>query len=1092
VPAGGFDRCPCCYPPSPERPTHPTTAEAGLSTAVTLPAQWPCCCREMESGRQHRSDTILQFEDGPIPNARTGHERDPAKFPDMAAVPVQTPEMSQSPFSPSSEAVPSHTGRHDAASNPEPPTYTSTQTTVVELLSSSATSSAFPESFGLSVSLKGRWVVAYSSSALYILSVQHLPAYQSSCRAFRIRRKPLAVAITDVGKFAVLTTPHKIDIYHCGEEQGDLLSGQCKKLETVYLNTEARTVAFSHCGEVVAAGSDTGIEIRNLSEGSLETDKRQINCASVEYLAFSENGRSILATASARRTRVSTFVSVNGVYEDALLEDNPILQPLGKVWITQLLFPERINARQAVFLPDPAGSSGSEVLAFDSHADRYSIFDVPMKRFSGQKLDLPDGLRWSRSDRIEDALPAVTCDGSYAAVAVRTHGNREVWAYYLPPDWRERGLDSNSANENDEDGDNVAPLQRIQLPAKEEGAPPENITCLRWMQLIGAPVERLVVLISTVTLSVPEEVVPSAAPAASGKIMLFDFKRTPPGVEEDVPETVTIDLDDIPLTEGLADEVLELDREVDIVRRRTQVQRQRPDLSSRPRIAESRAPRRSMSSGSTGSGLITLRDLSDPTRTRSARRRRSFSSISTADEEAETGSIIGPVDEPYSQSQPRSQFSLQRAATISANAPANRSHLLALPSRPLEYRRADGLREMPHESDADNWVPPPPPYTAEPDNATSLPISANPQAAAAYVPPQQERQQRRRSQQNSTIAARPQQAALPLPQHVSTSQPSQHPPVPQPAPRSSANQTSQQSSRSQSSRPAPANRSANVPSTASPPAPPPPSSFNLPVQISHVQVETNVLGSQSPLRAPSVVTRRPVGADSARSPLGPPAPGFLNSPMTFPPTGISPRHSPRGSASNILITRQEHLASSRSHSSPSSPVTRADSRTISNPSTDPSSPLPSPPSADQMTSLHRRSGSAGSIPRAARGAIGAPSTSIDLMRPLPPPPPAAANQRIAGRNSNYSAGRRDQRPHLNRLTTIASADDRHPAGHDEIAQEQLPSTHTTPETPTSRTRWWKLSGPKDQPQRPHTAPPTRSGTPAGARPKEGGMRCIVM
>jgi hypothetical protein len=1014
-----------------------------------------------------------------------------------AALPVQTPEMSESPFSPASEAVPSvTTDLGVAASNADPPSYTSTQTTIVELLSTSATSSAFPESFGLSVSIKGRWIVAYSSSALYILSVQHLPAYQASCRAFRIRRKPLAVAITDVGKFAVLTTPHKIDVYHCGEEQGDLLSGPCKKLETIYLNSEARTLAFSHCGEVVAAGSETGVEIRNLCEGSLETDKRQINCASVEYLAFSDNGRSLLATASAsaRRTRVSTFISVNGAYEDALLEDNPITQPLGKVWITQLLFPERLSAKQAVFLPDTSGGSVNEVLAFDSHVDRYGLFDIAMKRFSGQKLDPPEDVRWSRSDRVEDALPAVSCDGSYAAVAVRSKGNKEVWAYHLPSDWRERGLESPVGTETDEDDDNITPLQRIKLPQKEEGAPPENITCLRWMQLLDAPVERLVVLISTVTLSVPEEVVPSVAPAASGKIMLFDFKQSSPQLEGEVPETVTIDLDVIPLTEGLADEVLELDREVDIVRRRTQVQRQRPDLSGRPRAGESRTPRRSMSSGSTGSGLVTLRDLSDPTRTRSARRRRSFSSISTADEEAETGSIIGPVDEPYSQSQPRSQFSLQRAATISANAQANRSHLLALPSRPLEYRRADGLREMPHESDADNWVPPPPPYTAEPDNAISLPISAHPHAAAAYLPAQQ-----RQTQQTSTpMVPRSQQPAASRSQRSSRSQPSQGSSMVQLSqPQPSMSRPSQHLSTSHSSRPAPppAMRSTVGPSNASPSEQVSTPPFT-PAVLPRVQTELNTSGHQPPAQFSPVVTRRPVGATTMRPPtLAPPAPGFLSSPMTFPLTGSSPKHSPRGSATNLLITRQEHLNPNRSQSTPSSPITRIDARTAVNPTSDPSSPLPRPPSADQMTSLHRRSGSGGLIPRGARGAVGAPSSSPDLMRPLPPPP---GSQRTSGQHQNSPTGRRDLRPALNRLTTIASADDSNPARQDEIQQQHPSSAQTTPETPTSRTRWWKFGSPKDQPQRPptvqaaHRRPPTRTGSPSAPRPREVGMRCNVM
>ncbi|KAF2418663.1 hypothetical protein EJ08DRAFT_52224 [Tothia fuscella] len=942
--------------------------------------------------------------------------------------------MSESPFVGSiHDAGSGPDNGASTASNTAAPSYSSTQTTVVELLSTSATSSAFPESFGLSVSIKGRWIVAYSSSALYILSVRHLPAFQNSCRAFRVRRKPLAVAITDMGKFAVLTTSHKIDVYQCGEEQGNLLSGQCRKQETIFLNNEARTVAFSYCGEVVAAGSDVGIEIRNLSPGSVETDKRQINCAAVEFLSFSENGKSLLATTAARRTRVSTFISVNSAYEDALLEDNPITQPIGKVWITQLLFPERINARQAVFLPDAAGGSVNEVLAFDSHADRYSIWDITMKRFAGQKLAPPKDLRWSRSERFDDALPAVSCDGSHAALAVRFKGKKEVWTYHLAPDWRERATDSNMGSEEAFNNDDISPLQRIQLPSKDEGASPENITCLRWMEYNDAPIERLVVLISSATHSMPEDVVPSAAPAASGKIMLFDFRRTIPESNEESPETVIVDLDGIPITEGLADEVLELDREVDIVRRRTQVQRQRPDLSTRTNSSGSRTPRRSASSGST---TTLTRDASG---SRSARRRRSFSSISSAGEGEDFGPITA-VDEPYSQSQPRSQFSLNRAATMAANAPANRAHLRALPTRPLEYRRADGLREMPHESDADNWVPPPPPYTAEPDNTVSLPITSNPQAAAPYQP-----QPRARNQAPLSAATAP------------------------PA-----------------SRPIAASRSAATPASAI--APVPVSIFNVPPPMSRTQTTTSVLPVPAvPVQLTPLIPRRPVASDiPLRSPLAPPMPGYLNSPMTFPPRSNSPgRVGPAA-----LHMRTTSHPPSNSQSLPNSPATRIDGR-------DMPSPISHPPSSERTSGLHQRSESGGSIPRSAFGTVS--TTPADLMRALPPAPghqrPTSQIISPTNHHRNSSMIRENSRPALSRLATIDSneiSNNRHQTPHS--------STNTTPETPGPRRQWWRIGGGREHPTRPptaqsiHRAPQTRSTTPAPGRgkEKEGGMKCIVM
>src|ERR1700712_2284194 len=118
-------------------------------------------------------------------------------------------------------------------------------TTVVELASISASSSAFPESFGLSASVSGRWLAVYSSAALYILLAEEFPEFQNICRAFRLRRKPLAVAVTDVGKFAVLTSSFKIDVYQCGDGSAQSLRDINKKIQTVLLNNEAHTVAFS-------------------------------------------------------------------------------------------------------------------------------------------------------------------------------------------------------------------------------------------------------------------------------------------------------------------------------------------------------------------------------------------------------------------------------------------------------------------------------------------------------------------------------------------------------------------------------------------------------------------------------------------------------------------------------------------------------------------------------------------------------------------------------------------------------------------------------------------------------------------------------
>ncbi|CAK7267205.1 hypothetical protein SEPCBS119000_002422 [Sporothrix epigloea] len=74
------------------------------------------------------------------------------------------------------------------------------------------------------------------------------------------------------------------------------------------------------------------------------------------------------------------------------------------------------------------------------------------------------------------------------------------------------------------------------------------------------------------------------------------------------------------------------------------------------------------------------------------------------------------LDAPYSHDGPRSSMTLQRAATAAAtNRRLRPPAATTADGQPVAHRRADGRREHPHESDADNWVPPPPPYQKDAD-----------------------------------------------------------------------------------------------------------------------------------------------------------------------------------------------------------------------------------------------------------------------------------------------------------------------------------------------------------------------------------------
>lgn len=958
--------------------------------------------------------------------------------------------------------------------------FASVETTIIELVSTTATTSAFPESFGLSISASGRWILAYSSSALYILAAQRLPEYKNSCRAFKLRRKPLAAAITDGGKLAILTTPHKIDIYQCGEGPGAPLSGASQTLQAVYLDYEAQTIAFTAEGDVIAAGSDGGIELRNLSTGALATDKRQITCGSLDTIAFSGDGRSLLVTAAARRARTSTFISVNGAYEDAMFDDEALnqLQPLGKIWITQLLFPERLQARQAVFLPDANTGHITELLAFDSEKDRYGLFDINSKAFLDRTLGTPDDFRWSRSERLEDALPAISADASHVAVAVRLKDNSEIWLYHVPRQWRDVDSAHDSGNDLAEQLSTLTPTLRLQLPSREDSQPAESLVCLRWLRSnVNIPSRgRLFALVSTVTLSMPEDVVPSEAPAASGKVFVFDLIRSSDELPESSPGTVTIDLDSIPLAEDLAEEEIGLEQEVDLVRRRTTRAQRGRDLSGIPSPRDPRSARRSLSSGSSNGGIVTLRDLAESGTTR-PRRRRSFSSMSSMSEENLDISPLA-VDEPYANAQPRSQFSLHRAATVAANSPANRAHLRSLPNQPLEYRRADGLREIPHESDADDWVPPPPPYSERPDppgpNAVSLPISA---AAGAVAP----------------IPQPPPQST----QAVLSTQNVPHPP-------SSHQHSSGRPQMSQISSPSPG--SGFIPPVATLQSP---LVARRPVARPRPQVDPVSPQTQT-ITLPTVAAIPPSPSTAQpHQPLSPPGPGSLHSPFTFPPAARASRLS----NPNLQISPPQHHMAPRPASTPASPINMSQSAQRAGFAVTDFQPAMQLPTPEQMETLHRRSSSGGSVPRAAMGAMGAMGnscrmSSAELNRPLPPLPPDSRNGIRHSSEGSLRPSMRERpdrhRPALTRLATITSVVSRtsagNPVGEDtaDVPPPVLPQSEPT--TPTGRRgRWRVTSGRMSQLANFETVDSGRQSTPLDNRPqsskggsKKKGFKCIVM
>jgi hypothetical protein len=829
--------------------------------------------------------------------------------------------------------------------------------TAVELVSISATSSAFAETFGLSISNRGRWIVAYTSAALYLLLGEALPSYKDTCRAFRLRRKPLAVAVTDVGKFAILTSSSKIDVYSCGDGSGASISEPIKKMQTVVLQNEAKSITFSASGDMMVAQCDTAVELVTLDLPS-GSASRQINCGSAEMVSFSDDGKSLLVTALARKSRYSTFITVTGNFEQSFEDDDDAEQPpTGRMWISQLLFPEKVDARQGVFLPEAAESHTSHLLAFNPQTERYGVYDTSAKAFTGNVLDLPKDLKWAEPERYDDTLPEVSSDGK-VATGVLLKDRTEIWTYKIPSEWMEEEPPTPSTPDAN---DGITPGRRLFIPKKDGNHMPESIHSLRWVQSPDSNNERLAVILNTSNWTLPEEGAPGVPPAASGKLMIFDL-QSPPSAEG--LEMATVDLDEFVLSEYLGDDDLELEREVDIVRRRTQVQR-RQEANSAIRTPNSTGMRRAMTGVARMVGPHSPLDPSLP--------RFPTHLMPTVNGNGEVQPAIA-VDEPYSNSAPRSQYTLHRAATVAQNSPAARMHLRSQPTRPLDYRRADGLREIPHESDADDWVPPPPPYSERPDppgpNAISLPITAIPGMAAAVLqgahmaPPRQPGSSRMRARVSQVVS--PVQVPILTPQPPSATR-------------------------------------------ATPPNGPL-SGLRLPGRPA--------IGSTTAVRPERIIPRRPVAPEPQprasqfrpAAPASPPTliidtataaplPGQLMSTNTFPGT-----RSPRGSISHLRTPPGPSVSAS----APTTPVNQDQdgqrgstrfSRTVSNDAQ--SATVLGIPSVDFTAAADRH--------RLQQQAIGEarPVTPLDVMRPLPAlPQEGAGSPAAAGRHDGASRGSR--------------------------------------------------------------------------------------
>lgn len=611
----------------------------------------------------------------------------------FAASSVDTTTMSSSAISQSgySTAMTSNMTNDDFSSSPTATTsHAHPSLTLLELVSNSASSSALPDSFDFNVSRRGKYVAVYSASNIWLIQTTQLP--RLFARTLQVKRKPVAIDITEDGfLLAVLSRPSQVDLYEIHGEQG----GQTKMRRTVQLVHEASSLVISPDARILITGNKFGIEVVAVFPDAPATARRTLSGPAGDALEFSDDGRTLLITGYARKSDSSALFVLPGLYDGPLDEEGaPIPQAPEVVWTGSVLFPETARiARQATLLPDADTGTFNELFAFNAEEDSWGIYDIACQRFTQRKMFLPDHQRWTRSEFVDDAMPAVSPNADLAAVALRMRGTTNIWIYEVPG-WEYKPSEKAKGQ---------APIQPcfcIQIPKLGVGAYQE-ICVLRWVK-VGNNIQRLVA-VGNSSIVPTESDVPDVPIGSKGVVIVLDFDKTKPaGGAVPVTSRMEYDLDPLCPGEVLPEGSLDFNQEVELMRTRTLAQRRAQDQAS--------GARRSSRSG-----------------TSSVQRSRTTVRPSPmADEEELTAEEAQAAFEmPYDNQQPRSQMSLARAATVAAVSPANRRHLRALPFRPLEFRRADGSgqRELPHESDADNWVPPPPAYTAKAEEAESVSLS---------------------------------------------------------------------------------------------------------------------------------------------------------------------------------------------------------------------------------------------------------------------------------------------------------------------------------------------------------------------------------
>lgn len=577
--------------------------------------------------------------------------------------------------------------------------------TLIKLINtsmSSSTASPQGEAFRFSFSVSGQIILCLSSSRIVVLDVSAAsPVVRHELKTWR---RPLDATIMDDGSLlAVISSKHQINIYSLTDRESQLI--QC-----LALNDTPRALAFSPTGGVLGIAYDDRIEVQAIGEGVLSTDRRAVRCSGVDSLSFSSDGFLLLGSSSSSRNGMVVSIAVPFFAEtdDGTSPSDAQVQ----MWTTQILFPNILRGySRACLLPLHGDGEDDWVLGYEAQNKAFRAVRISNTNSSTIYFEGPAAASGTRPRETTPTIfPTVSDKGDLVALGYQDGG---IWVYGIPSrvDTPSNGstdgaISSAQASNAPSALSNHELYQPNVIIGGHKLSDIEGITAARWIRYSHNPQQESDPKDLRLVAVAPGGVQPPTigqedVPVDGGRVLLLDFGRS--------PADGTITEYSIELGEAepkmLREPNSSLDTEIELERRRTRVNRGGRHSRGGSRVSYPAA------ASNAGAGAVPK----PPARNRRNSSLRSGSSSNTGTTQF--------AESPYLNAQPRSRDTLQRAATAAAATRGRQAASRLEQATATTTATGDGgarapqrfIPHIPHESDADNWVPPPPPYTREPE-----------------------------------------------------------------------------------------------------------------------------------------------------------------------------------------------------------------------------------------------------------------------------------------------------------------------------------------------------------------------------------------